>query len=655
MAQRLTMLALTNITKSFGECTLFSDVTFSIGACERLALLGPNGAGKTTLLEIIAGETSPDMGIITRRKGLTVGYLRQEIPPASPQLLLAAVVAAVSTTSTIQHRIEFLQEELSDDACESKVPLLRELGELQHRFESSGGYDTEHEAKAILGGLGFKEADFGCPLSTLSGGTLMRAELAKLLLLNPDLLLLDEPTNHLDLETQLWFESFLRDYRGAVLLTSHDRAFLNRVVERVLVLENGGLTSYRGNYDAYVAIHAEVRAATSATARRQASKIEQQGRFITRFRAKSTKAHQVQSRIKALSRIERVQVPRQTKKIHFSFPAPPHSGHEVISLTHICKAYGEKEIYSDLNLTLYRGDKAALVGPNGAGKTTLLKIMAGALPFEGGTRRLGHNVATSYYAQHQLELLESRNTVLSELMRVANNKPEAYLRHILGGFLFAGDNIEKPIAVLSGGEKARLALAKMLIQSANLILMDEPTNHLDITSREILADALESYQGTLCFITHDRTLIREVATQIIEVKSGKLILFPGNYDSYLYHQSFVEEPAPITFSHGKLPSSSRKRVAEGTLRSDYYRQNAPLKKRAADIEAEMSRLEAEQHDLELRFGCPAAYQDAKQIVAHLERHRALKDMIVALTTEWEQLLLKIDALKTKFKADLGRD
>jgi ATP-binding cassette subfamily F protein 3 len=658
------MLSVLNISKSFGERVLFSDVTFNVGARDRIALIGPNGSGKTTLFEILSGNAAPDSGHVTRRKDITIGYARQEITPFSTSPLIEDVITAPARLTALAHRIRVLQESLAE-AGEDIEELLAELGELQHEFEAAGGYDVEHEAEVILSGLGFRKTDFPRPLSEFSGGWLMRVALAKLLILNPDLLLLDEPTNHLDLQSCIWFEDYLRAYQGAVLVTSHDRAFLNRVANKIISIENDDVIFYHGRYDEFVRARERDRAIKEATASRQEIKIKKEMRFIEKFRYKATKAAQVQSRLKQLARVERVVVPRTTRKIHFSFPEPARSGEEVMALKHIFKAYDGNVVYRDLNLILKRGDRVALVGSNGAGKTTLLKILAGVLPFEGGERRPGFNVDTAYYAQYQLELLKPENTVLEELRLVAGDEPEQRLRGLLGAFLFSGDDVFKRVEVLSGGEKSRLSIAKMLLHPANFLLMDEPTNHLDIASREILTDALDAYHGTLCFITHDRTLIRDIANKIVEIRNGLPVVYSGNYDEFISWKESAQNGSESTAQALQAPSLSDlsprdrqklRKAAEGELRNRYFQERLPVKKRIAEIEQELAGLETEFRDLETYFSTPERYGSTAEITAATRRHHLLKELIPRLTAEWETLSLEAERLQSEFeeaKRDLG--
>lgn len=662
------MLNVTNISKSYGERVLFSGVTFNIGPRDRIAVIGPNGSGKTTLFEILVGNIIPDSGSIAMRKDIIIGYTKQELASFSAERLLDHVAHTSDKITGLEHRITILHESLAEESDpEESAKLLRELGDLQHKFETSGGYNIEHEAEVILSGLGFKTSDFHRPLSEFSGGWLMRVSLAKLLVLNPDMLLLDEPTNHLDLESCLWFEEYLKSYQGTVMVTSHDRAFLNRVVGKIFAIEPDDVVFFHGNYDEYVEARKQEMEIREATARRQEIKIQKQMRFIEKFRYKATKATQVQSRLKAISKIERVVVPRATKKIHFIFPEPARSGDDVISLKHIVKSYDGNTVYQDLNLTLKRNDRVALIGLNGAGKTTLLKILAGVLSFENGERKLGYNVTTSYYAQHQLELLDPANTVLEELQKAAPRIPDLQLRTLLGAFLFSGDNVFKKVMVLSGGEKARLSLAKMLVQPSNFLLMDEPTNHLDISSREMLIDALDAYRGTLCFITHDRTVIREIANKIVEIKNGVPIVFTGNYDEYLdwrAKEMFPEQPilqAPKKIEPEELSLRElqrRRKIAEGELRNNYFKLNEPLKKRLGKLEANLTKLEAEFRELENYLATPESYGDRTELTAKTKRHEELKTVINQTTAEWEKLSLDIEEKRQDFeraKQDLKKE
>jgi ATP-binding cassette subfamily F protein 3 len=657
------MLSVNNISKSYNTRYLFSDISFAISVKDRIAVIGQNGTGKTTLFEIISGNISPDSGSVSVRRGTSIGYLRQDIKTTSRHRLLDEVVSSSAEIIDLSHKIRLLQEELAAEKDEENIAsLLQDLGELQSEFESTGGYHAEHEAKVILSGLGFTESDFPRPISEFSGGWHTRVELAKLLFLNPDLLILDEPTNHLDLETIRWFENYLKGYRGAVLVTSHDRAFLNNVVKKVIAIERDEVIFFNGGYDDYVMARQKNLEIRQAMAKRQELKLKKEMHFIERFRAKNTKATQVQSRIKRLEKMERVVVPRSTRQISFSFPEPRRSGHTVITLKGISKSYDSKAVYRDLNLTLNRGDKAALVGPNGAGKTTLLRILAGVLPFENGTRNLGHNVTVSYFAQYYIELLNPANTVIEEIRRVASDEPEQSLRGLLGAFLFSGEDVYKKVAVLSGGEKTRVALARMLARPANFLLLDEPTNHLDIPSREILTDALQAYAGTICLITHDRTLIREVANKIIGIIDGKIQVFPGSYDDYLYiKEQHIEDTlrnAPTAssgiHSRNQVKNRQRQRKAlEANLRNKYSREITPIKIHITAIESEISGLNQRLREVEALLTDPDHYRYGHKVIVTNQEYRALRDKIDSLTNEWESLTIEAEKLIQEFEQELA--
>ena len=656
------MVNVSNICKAYGAHVLFTNLSVNVGARDRVAAIGPNGSGKTTLFEILAGNVTPDSGSMRMRKDITIGYSKQEVSPFSSESLLDHVVQASTRITGLAHRIEVLNDALAEGGeGEGSDEILHELGELQHKFEAAGGYNVRHEAEVILSGLGFGKKEFTRPLCEFSGGWLMRAGIAKLLVANPDLLLLDEPTNHLDLESCIWFEDYLKSYQGAVLVTSHDRAFLNRVARKIISLEQDDVIFFRGSYDDFMKARQKDLEILKATAKRQEIKLKKEMRFIEKFRYKATKASQVQSRIKRLEKRERVVVPRTTSKIHFAFPEPVRSGEEVVALKHIHKSYDENVVYRDLNLVLRRGDRAALVGANGAGKTTLLKILAGVLDFEGGERKLGDNVETAYYAQYQLELLEAENSVLNELRRVAPAEREEKLRGILGAFLFSGDDVYKKVAVLSGGEKSRLSIAKMLLRPANCLLMDEPTNHLDISSRERLTDALEAYHGTLCFITHDRTLIRQIANKIIEIRNGVPVVYAGNYDEYLAWKEKTAKGEEVdlrsrTDDSSREPSlreiQRRRKAAEGELRNSYYRDVSPIKKRISQIEENLPTLESEFRDLESYFSSPENYGDGAEITAATKRYQELKIMVSQLTDEWAELSMEAERLKVDFNESM---
>jgi ATP-binding cassette subfamily F protein 3 len=531
--------------------------------------------------------------------------------------------------------------------------LTARYGDLQHRFEALGGYRLETEARVILSGLGFREGDFARPLAEFSGGWRMRAALARLLLQGPTLLLLDEPTNHLDLESLGWLESYLDAYDGTVVVVSHDRYFLNSMVTEIAELSPAGLELYPGDYDDYLAQREARQALLEARARNQAKRVAEIERFIERFRYKATKARQVQSRIKMLGRLERIDLDGPARKIRFSFPAPPRTGRHVVQLRRIAKAYGPKVVYAGVDLDLERGDRVALVGPNGAGKSTLLRILAGILAPDGGERVLGAHVTTHYYAQHQLDALDPARTVLEEMVAAAPDTDRTRLRTLLGAFLFSGDDVDKRVGVLSGGEKARLALARMLVRPAPLLCLDEPTNHLDLASRAVLETALAEFPGTMVFISHDRYFINHLATKVVEVRDGRLVTHLGGYDDYRADLERLEaspkqgapeergepvarmardgEPgAPAPAGEAGHPGRPRRRPRTDPAVRE-------LRRRLDRLEGEIHALEARLEELGTALADPGLYADAERARAVTLERRQAEEHVAWLLHEWETL------------------
>jgi ATP-binding cassette, subfamily F, member 3 len=675
------MLQIENASKSFGGQLIFRDLTWHITRGQRIGLVGPNGAGKTTLCRLLMGEMEVDAGEVRRAKATTLGYLPQEIAAAGDGTILGHVMAGFPELQRLEAEMELVAAGMAEEENGGADDLIQRYGDLQHRYEAAGGYSLEARAKAILGGLGIAPDALHAPLGTLSGGWRMRVALGRLLLQSPDLLLLDEPTNHLDLESLQWLEEFLAAYEGTVVLISHDRYFLNRVVDRIAELERGRFALYVGDYDDYQTQKLDRQEQLAAAQRQQADQIEKMERFIRKFRYKATKARQVQSRIKQLDKIERVEMVRAPKRIHFRFPQPPRSGTVVGELRKLHKAYGSTVVYAGVDCKLLRGDRVALVGLNGAGKSTLLKIMAGVLSFERGERLVGHNASVHYYAQHQLDALDPKHSVLEELATVADLAMQPRLRGILGAFLFSGDDVEKPVAVLSGGEKSRLALAKMLLRPANLLCLDEPTNHLDVTAREILEEALDQFDGTMLFISHDRYFINRVATKVIEVRDGLLVEYAGDYDYFLEkreeEQSAGEQgsrgagelrPAktnPAAEAHepkdkppepaapAAKPRTREAKRAEAEARARKSREIAPLRARLKEMEAEIAGAEARIQALTDRMADPDLYKDGDKARDAARERRALEERVGSLYGKWEELAQRLESAAADPGAERG--
>ena len=524
------MISFTNVTKQYGAQVLFVDASFQVNTGEKVGLVGPNGSGKTTIFRLITGEELADDGNVERPRKLRVGYFRQDVGDMRGRTVLAETIAGAGEVAALGEELKTLEAELAN----GELGKIDRFGEVQARYQELGGYEIEARAHTILAGLGLQPEQVSDDVGKLSGGWKMRVALAQILLLAPDALLLDEPTNYLDIESILWLEGFLRDYPGAVVMTCHDKDVMNRVVRKIVEIDGGQVRSYSGDYDFYErarAIDAEQR---EAAFQRQQAMLAKEMRFVERFRAQAAKASQVQSRIKKLDKIERIEAPRRLVEKQFDFRKPPRSGEDVIKVARVCKRYGERRVHDGLDLLVRRGERWAVMGENGAGKTTLLKMMAGTVAPDDGEVTIGASVTMGYFAQHQMEQLDGESTVLEELQAHAPTAGVGTLRNLAGAFGFVGDDVDKPVRVLSGGERARLALAKILYDAPNLLVLDEPTNHLDLTTKRALLKALDAYEGTVVFVSHDRAFLRALATRVLELAPGvPPHVYGGPYDEYV--------------------------------------------------------------------------------------------------------------------------
>lgn len=537
------MIHLTNITKQYGDRVLYRESGFQIRQGDKIGLVGPNGAGKTTIFRVIMRQEGVDSGDVNIAEKALIGYFSQDVGEMKGRSALEEVKSSAGKISELAEKISKMESRLQD--CEvnplsddEMTTLLEKYGEAQIEFEQRGGYELDSRAKAILTGLGIGPEDYDRPVESFSGGWKMRIALAKILALNPDILLMDEPTNHLDLESIVWLEGWLMSFKGALVMTSHDREFMNRIVTRIVEIANKTITAFSGNYDYYLREREIRKDQLLAAHQKQQDMLAKEEEFIARFAARASHAAQVQSRVKKLEKIDRIEIPAEEKVMKFDFKEPPRSGNDVVQMNGLAKEYTledgkTKPVFSGITGTVRRLDKIAVVGVNGAGKSTLLKVITGQTPATSGVASLGSNVKVGYFSQYSFDVLNPQNTVFDEVFSRVPDPTIGFVRNLLGAFLFSGDDVHKKISVLSGGEKSRVLLATILANPVNFLVLDEPTNHLDIKSREVLLQALQDFQGTVMLVSHDRHFLKSVATRVFEVDHGALRIFEGTYDYYL--------------------------------------------------------------------------------------------------------------------------
>ena len=648
------MLNISQVSKAFAGRTLFEDVTLQVNRGDRVGLVGPNGAGKSTLFSLILGEDMPDAGRVTMERSATLGFLAQETAPAGDETVLE-LACAVSPELQKAQRI---LKTTPDDSAEHHEALAI--------FDEHGGWQLEPKAKSILAGLAFRESDFDRPAKTLSGGWVMRAHLARLLVMEPDLLLLDEPTNHLDLESLVWFQEYLRTYPGAILMISHDREFLNQLVGSIVEIAYRKLQKYRGNWDSYVEQKIARDEQQMAAYKNQQREIAALQEFADRFRAKASKASQAQSKLKQIERMEKIEAPLGNEKsVHFHFPQPQRSGQRVITLKNVDHAYksangtGDLVVYRGLDFEAERGQRTVLVGPNGSGKSTLLKLLGGNLPVQHGERELGHNVKVGYFSQYRVEMLNTKDTVLESVLDMPKPPSEQIARTVLGSFLFRGDDVFKHVAVLSGGEKTRLALVKLLLDPPNLLLMDEPTTHLDVGSIDALIGALKQYEGTLIFISHDVHFIRAIAKTVLHISSGKLTPYAGDYAYYLDKSRATSARAALTAGdklHNDQPPQSaaaapsapglgmreqrQQKRADAEQRKAEAKDKRDREKRVSDLEMQILKHEARLKELTAELEKPETYEPGGAAMQLNRDLQTVTEDLARVTAEWETLAAK---------------
>ena len=620
------MITLSSAGKRFGPRVLFEDLNWMLTPHDRVGLVGANGTGKSTLLKILGGMESLDYGSVNAMKGITFGYLPQDGLELSGRTVFAECMTVFADLLGMEQELETLHHRMSvlDPESREYSDVADRAHSLDSQYRARDGYAIEAQVGSVLAGLGFGKEDWHRRTEEFSGGWQMRISLAKLLLQKPNLLLLDEPTNHLDLESRNWLEDYLHGYEHSYVVISHDRYFLDVCVDRILEIWNRQVHFYPGNYEKYLKQKDERRAQLEAAYRNQRVRIEQLEAFINRFRYQATKAKQVQSRIKELDKIERIEVPPDERTIHFRFPQPKPSGRAVADLQNVAKSYGPKEVFRNVRVVIERGDRVALVGVNGAGKSTLIKLLTGVEAPTAGEIKLGHNVEPDYFAQDQYKELPATVRMLDDLERVAPRSTQTELRSLLGCFLFTEDDVFKTLGVLSGGERNRYALARLLMRPSNFLLLDEPTNHLDLRAKDVLLRALQDYQGTVVFVSHDRYFIDRLATCVFEIADGAVNVYPGNYEDYLWRKDRVVAPEPVV-----EPPKPKVKVARVNPMKD-----RKLQQRCQDLEAEITRLETSIAETESALGSFSSAQETIRLTQLLETHR--QDLATRLV-EWEQV------------------
>ncbi|MHA6279480.1 ABC-F family ATP-binding cassette domain-containing protein [Salinimicrobium sp. CAU 1759] len=632
------MLNIHNLSVSFGGEYLFEEITFRLGAGDRVGLIGKNGAGKSTMLKILSGEMEPDTGQIAADKDLKIGFLKQDIDFVEGRTVLEESYQAFEEIKKLEKQLEEINTQLAertDYESEKYHDLMVDLNDVQHQYEIHGGYNYQGETERILQGLGFKREDFNKLTDTFSGGWRMRIELAKLLLQQNDILLLDEPTNHLDIESIIWLEGFLNNYPGAVVIVSHDKMFLDNVTNRTIEISLGRIYDFNKPYSKYLVLRKELREQQLASQKNQEKQIQQTEKLIEKFRAKASKASMAQSLIKKLDKIDRIEVDEDDNSVmNLKFPVSVVPGKVVVEAHHISKSYGHKTVLKNIDLLIERDSKTAFVGQNGQGKSTLAKIIVGELDHK-GELKLGHNVQIGYFAQNQAEYLDGSKTVLDTMIDAANEKNRSKVRDILGSFLFRGDEVEKYVRVLSGGERNRLALAKLMLQPFNVLVMDEPTNHLDIKSKNVLKDALKSFEGTLILVSHDRDFLQGLTNKVYEFKDHRIKEYLGDIDYYL-DQRKVENLREVEKRDvvKQAPKESNK---------DSYQNQKKLKSlnnKLSNIEAKITKLEKEigEKDLEIAKN----YEQTMAQPDYLEKYQAKKKELEKAMKEWEQVQLELE-------------